>query len=95
MKNWLPIQKVLTGALAAGLLYAARRLHLVDFGDAQANEAAQSIVALVVAYLWPDPRVRKLEAGAGLAAKLRWLLATADAAVREQAAATRRPPPAP
>lgn len=54
----LPIRKIAAGLVASGLVYLARRVGL-DIGDAAANEAAVAIVGFVVAYLVPDPRVRK------------------------------------
>ncbi len=54
--NLLPIRKVIAAALAALVVYGAQRLGL-DLGPAEVEEAAAAVVAIIVAYLVPDPRV--------------------------------------
>lgn len=61
MKKYLPIRKVVVGAVGAGLTWVAMRLGL-DLGSAAANQAAAVIVGLVFSYAEKDPRVQHVVA---------------------------------
>lgn len=55
-QQYLPIRKIVVGAVGGGLAWGAMRLGL-NLGSASANEAATIIVGLVFAYAEKDPRV--------------------------------------
>lgn len=90
-KSLLPIRKVAVGALSYAILEAARRLHVIHFGSAEAQDYAQGIATFVTMYVLPDPRVQKLEVEgkASLIKRVTWLMSFAD----EQTRPPVTPPP--
>lgn len=50
--QWAPIRKVAVAAVAGALVYVASRLG-VELPSDQAQEAAQWLVPVLAAYLWP------------------------------------------
>lgn len=54
--NNKPIRKVVVAALATGLVFLARLLH-VNVGSQEATDAISGLIPLIAAYATPDPRV--------------------------------------
>lgn len=76
--NSLPIRKLAVGALATGVLYAARKAGF-HIGNQAATQDANLAIGWVIAYIVPDPRVQRLGKPAlSLLGKLRVLSELAD-----------------
>lgn len=86
LSKYLPIRKIVTVAIAAGLVWGARRAGM-DLGPEAANEASLVIVGLLAGYFEKDPRVR--ETGVQVAQ----LVAAVSTAIGQQLAALEPPEP--
>lgn len=85
MKNYLPIRKLVAGLLAAVLVAVARQAG-VTLGSDDADMYVNDFIGFVVAYLVPDPRVKKVVDRVGLRAKLGALNRLLIAAVKDEQA---------
>lgn len=55
--NNKPIRKVVVAALASGLVFLGRCLH-VELGSQEATDAVSGLLPLIAAWATPDPRVQ-------------------------------------
>lgn len=55
--NNKPIRKVVVAALASGVVFLGRRLH-VQIGSQEATDAVSGLLPLLAAWATPDPAVK-------------------------------------